>query len=58
MSLALSFWSEIILASNVAQVAHAKAAAVTSGKGIINLINGTPYDWVLDHMHEYQMFCT
>lgn len=44
-------------ASNVAQVAHEANVAIGNPKTMINLINGTPYDWVLKNMHEYQMYC-
>ena len=49
------FGNNAVLASNVAQTAH--AALTTGPKTMINLINGTPYDWVLKNMHEYQMYC-
>ena len=46
-----------VFASNVAQVSHEAAVMTGNPKTMINLINGTPYDWVLKDIHEYQMRC-
>jgi len=48
--------NERVLAAEVAHVLEARGKT-GNPKTMINLINGTPYDWVLRNMHSYQMYC-